>query len=297
MPGQRRYYRNDKQADSLKGRMDTMEKQTYSETALGITYQMTLDSFLDETHHASEGKKPDYEEALECLKEMKQFRGWQKKRQIANEALSICSDCIEAYMALGMYTEDVFETLAIYKKGLELATMNLGIDYFQQPITDFYEQKEAEAFFRMKVSYACALYELGFMRKAQLQYQEILSLNPSDVFAVRYYLFASYLYFEEFEKFRELMNRYPKEDTFSIYANFLYFYKRQLLSEAKALLPKMQKQNLYLYEILSYERMNIRTMRNEFEEGSNEEAAYCQAIFNKVTAALEYLPSFLVKER
>lgn len=272
-----------------------MNKKEYDTASLGITYQMTLDSFLKESHHAPRSKEPNYEVALAHLKEMKKYRGWQKKQTIAQEALAICKDCIEAYLALGLYAKDVFETLKIYKEGMELATMNLGKEFFQQPILDFYELEETKTFFHMKFSYACALFETGYMRKAQVQFQEILSLNPKDVFCVRYYLYATYLYFEEFEKFKELYDRYPKQNTFTLYANFLYYYKRQYLMEAKALLKPMQEYNLFLYEVMSYERMNTLTIRKDYESGSSEEAAYCFAILGKVISTLEFLPSFLVK--
>lgn len=274
-----------------------MNKKEYDTASLGITYQMSLDSFLQDNHHASFSKSSNYEAALEKLKEMKQFRGWQKKKLIAHQALLICRDCIEAYLALGLYAEDIFETLKIYKEGMELATMNLGREYFQQPISDFYELEDAKVFFHMKFAYACALYETGYMRRSQAQFQDILSLNPSDTFGVRYYLYAGFLYFEEYEKFKQLYERYPKQDTFTLYANFLYYYKKQLLPEAKVLLHPMQEYNLVLYEVMSYERMNTSVIKKVFEPGSTEEAAYCYAILQKVTNGLEYLPTFLVKEK
>lgn len=262
--------------------------------SLGITYQMSLDSFLKDSHHALRSKEPNYEEALQHLKEMKKCRSWNKKKIIAQQALLICEDCIEAYLALGLYTEDIFETLKIYKEGMELATINLGKEYFQQDIDDFYELSEAQVFFHMKFAYASALYEMGFMRKAQIQFKEILSLNPSDTLNVRYYAYALHLYFEEYEHFKALLDHYPKQDTFTLYANFLYYYKRQYLSEASALLQAMQEYNTDLYDVMSYAKMNTLTIRKNYEQGSSEEAAYCYAILKKVVLTLEYLPSFLL---
>lgn len=270
-----------------------MNKKEFDTNALGITYQMTLDSFLKDSHHAALCKEPNYEVALIKLKEMKQYRSWARKKQIALDALDICKDCIEAYLALGLYTEDVFETLKIYKEGMELATMNLGNDYFHQAISDFYELDQAQVFFHMKFAYACALFEIGLMRKALAQFQEILALNPSDVLNVRYYVYVLYLYFEDFSKFKELYERYPRQDTMTLYANFLYYYKRQYLMEAKALLQPMQEYNSTLYEILSNEKMNTYLITKNFKEGSEEEAAYCHAILKKAVDTLAFLPSFL----
>lgn len=274
-----------------------MNKKEWDTASLGVTYQMTLDSFLSDHYHAPSRRFDHYEEALNKLKEMKQYRGWQKKKYIAHQALLICRDCIEAYLAMGLYCDDMFETLRIYKQGMELATMNLGRDYFRQPISDFYQIEEAKTFFHMKFAYACALYEVGYMRRSLAQFQEVLSLNPSDVFGVRYYLYAGFLYLEEYDQFKQLYERYPKQDTFTLYANFLYYYKKQMLNEAKVLLHPMMEYNPYLYEIMAYERMNNATIKKKFAPGSGEEAAYCIAILQKVTNGLEYLPNFLVREK
>ncbi len=274
-----------------------MNKKEWDTASLGITYQMSLDAFLQDGYRGTSYQSQNYDLALNKLKEMKQYRGWQKKKMIAHEALMICRDCIEAYLALGLYSQDIFETLKIYKEGMELATMNLGRDYFRQPISDFYEMGETRVFFHMKFAYACALYEVGYMRRAQAQFQDILSLNPGDAFGARYYLYAGFLYFEEFEKFKQLYERYPKQDTFTLYANFLYYYKKQMLNESLVLIRPMQEYNIYLYEVMSYERMNTAVIKKRFLPGSSEEAAYCHAILQKVTNQLEYLPTFLEKEK
>ena len=272
-----------------------MKKNEMNKTALGITYQMSLDAFLQESHHLALHKSHTYEIALDKLKELKQYRSWSRKREIAKEAISICEDCIEAYMSLGMYHEDIFETLRVYKEGMELATMNLGKDYFNQSIHDFYQVEETRMFFHMKFAYACALYEAGFMRKALMQFQEILSLNPSDVLTARYYVFALYLYFEELEKFQMLYERFSTLDTFTLYAYFLYQYKRQHVVEAHGLKKQMLQQNPYLYAFLSNERMNTYAIQKVREAGSEAEAAFAHAILYKVTETLTFLPSFLGK--
>lgn len=270
-----------------------MSKAHYDNLALGLTYQMSLDSFLQDTHHAARFKEADYDEALECLKGMKKCRSWDKKRAIAQESLAICKDCIEAYLALGLYTEDIFETLRIYKEGMELATMNLGKEFFQQKIADFYESEEAKVYFHMKFAYACALFELGYMKKAMIQFQEMILLNPSDVLNVRYYLYALYLYFEEFDKFKHLNDSYPKQDTFTLYSNFLYYFKRQYLAEAKALLPALKEYNSTLFDQISYTSMNTTSMKKNYAPATPEEASYIYSILKKVIQTLDYLHIFL----
>lgn len=55
-------------------------KKEWDTASLGVTYQMSLDAFLKDSYHASYSKSQEYEEALMKLKEMRQYRGWQKKK-------------------------------------------------------------------------------------------------------------------------------------------------------------------------------------------------------------------------
>ncbi|MCB6603018.1 hypothetical protein LI129_19670, partial [Erysipelatoclostridium ramosum] len=91
---------------------------------------------------------------------------------------------------------------------MELATMNLGKDFFLRDASDFFQFDEAKPLFHIKFAYAASLYEAGYMRKAQRQFQEILNLNPEDLFQVRHYLMSIALYFEELESCRELLEKY-----------------------------------------------------------------------------------------
>lgn len=273
-----------------------MSRQEKERALLGMTYQMSLDAFLKESDQTVEYRQDHYQEACEILEEMKQVRSWAKKREIAKSALLLCEDCIEAILALGIYSESIFDTLRIYKQGMERFTMALGCDFFQQHIHDFYELPQTHAFFQMKFSYACALYEAGFLARAQTQFHEILALHPSDHFRAHYYLFACALYFEEMETCQQLMERYPPEDTFMQYARFLYDYKKMMVQEARQCLPILWDYNPHLYEILSYEIMNMTKVKQDYLPGSEEEAAYCYAILQKVIQPLSDLPLFLGKE-
>lgn len=272
-----------------------MKEKDIDAAALGMTYQMSLDAFFNDHDQQVKNDAEHYQQALDTLKEIKRYRSWSKKRAIALEALAICADCVEAYHALGYYSDTIFATLQFYKDGMELATMNLGAAFFQQSIIDFYDHEETHPFFQMKYVYARALFEAGYLRRAQIQFQEIIALHPGDEYHVRYYLFAIYLYFEELEKFRQLFERYSEYDTFTLYANFLYFYKKQLQTEAKAMLPSMKKTNPYLYVYMTREEWCNAEFKETYEPGSEEEAVYCYTILQKVTNSLEYLPMFLVK--
>lgn len=99
-------------------------------TDIGITFQMTLDAFLDETHPVKDTNQNTYRDALKKLEEANHCRSSQKKQTIAREALGICTDCIEAYLVLGINEQNMYRKLGMLKEGMELATMNLGKDFF-----------------------------------------------------------------------------------------------------------------------------------------------------------------------
>ena len=117
---------------------------------------MSLDAFLEESHVGYTKNEQSYQQALLKLEESKRVRSWQKKQQIAYEALDICEDCIEAYMMLGTYEEDHAVRIQRYKEGMELATMNLGKDFFLRKVDDFYSIEQAKPLFHIKFTYACA---------------------------------------------------------------------------------------------------------------------------------------------
>ena len=263
--------------------------------SIGVTFQMSLDSFLEDKHVIKSTNQEAYETALMKLEDLKRYRNPKRKCTIAKEAIHICSDCIEGYMALGLYTQDVYERMDIYKKGMELATMNLGKDFFMQQHHDLYELEEAKSLFHIKFAYACTLYEVGFMRKAQTQFQEILHLNPSDHFQVHHYLYALYLYFEELTQCKELLHKYDAQDTFHTYVKFLLFMKQGELKTAKKMIPLLKEKNRYLYDMMTYKSMNTTILQSHTHPGTAEEAGYIYRILIKIIHTLDYLHIFMTK--
>lgn len=264
-------------------------------TDIGITFQMTLDAFLDETHPVKNTNQNIYRNALKKLEEANHCRSSQKKQMIAQEALGICPDCIEAFMILGVNELNIYEKLKILKEGMELATMNLGKDFFLRDASDFFLFDEAKPLFHIKFAYAAALYEAGYMRKAQRQLHEILNLNPDDVFQVRHYLMSIALYFEELESCRELLDKYHVQDSFSCFIRFLYFMKAEDLDQGRNMIPLLKKKNSFLYDILTYRSMDTVGSHGLLLEGSIEEAGYIYRIISKVVQPMEYLHIFLVR--
>lgn len=259
---------------------------------IGVTFQLTLDTFLNELHPHHTNHHDTYQAAIEMLKEIKRYRNPKTKKEIAQKAFACCPNCIEARLALGRYHHDVYERVCIYKEGMEFATMELGKDFFQQNIQDFYMVESALPLLHIKYAYACTLYEVGYMKKAVQQFKEILHVNPSDHFNVHYYLFALYVYFEEFISCRDVLQRFP-EDAFQTYTLFLLYVKEGELELAKSMIPLLKSKNKYLYDMLTYKTMHIAIVQQSMEQGSREEANYIYRILIKAIQPQECLHIFL----
>lgn len=259
---------------------------------IGTTFQMSLDAFLEDTHPSKHANQKAYAKALRILEQTNHCRSPFTKQKIANEALSLCADCIEAYLILGINEADMYKKLDILKTGVELATMNLGKDFFLRDASDFYLFDEAKPLFHIKFAYARTLYEAGYMRKAQRQFQEIRNLNPPDVFQAHHYLLSISLYLEELELCKEILDS-RKDDTFTCLARFLYYLKKEDYASAAHMVPNLKKRNPHLFQMLTYEKMNILGFDSQQTQGSKEEADYVYRIISKVVQPMEYVHIFL----
>ncbi len=261
---------------------------------LAMTFQMSLDCFVKENKQIYKHNDALIE-ALQHLEKVSQFRSFEKKRTIAKEALEFCPDCIEAYYALGCYTKSCFTKMEILKKGMEKATLLLGKDFFLQNRDDFYECKDAHAFFQIKFAYALTLFESGYMKKAKQQLREIINLNPSDHFKAHELLYAVYLHFEDHNAMKELMERYPQRDTLYLYVLFLKEMKLANYNNAKLMIPLLKQSNHYLFEIVSQKRMNTLANTKQRVPGSEEEAAYVYQLLQRQFMASQQLAIFLLE--
>lgn len=270
----------------------------YDDSSIAVTFQLSLDAFLDVSHPKQHHHKKQYEQALDKLGEARRIRSPQKKCAIADEAILLHPDCIEAYLVKGLYAPDIWERITVYRKGMELATMNLGKDFFlRSDITDYIACPESKSLFRIKYAYACTLYEAGYMRKAQRQFLELLNLNPSDFFQVHHYLLATYIYFEEFEQCRNLLERYKASSAFMVYATFLYYMKNDEVQCALHMIPQLSSVNQHLYRILTFEEMNTCNAHVEIKAGSAEEAGYIYRILCKIIQTMEHTHIFLTNHK
>ncbi|NBK97260.1 MAG: hypothetical protein EOM50_04480 [Erysipelotrichia bacterium] len=263
---------------------------------LAMTFQMSLDSFMKDNKTSTVNENDEkLQQALTHLEKINFFRSWDKKKEIALQALRMDSNCMEAYLVLGMYTKDHYAKLDILKRGMEKATIHLGKDFFLQDVKDFYVFEHAHSFFQIKFAYALSLFECGYMKKAMGQFKELLNLNPSDHFKAHEFLYVLYLYFEDLSLCKELMNKYQDRNTLYVYVLFLYEMKRQNYDNAKKIISLMKKSNAHLFAIITNRKMNMIIAVPNYEQGSEEEASYVFHMLSRLFMLQEGIASFIMQ--
>lgn len=249
----------------------------------GMTFQMSLDHFVNDQSAFNLEINPNRVSIENILAKMNLFRNRNKKCELAKQALGIDPNCLEAYIALGKYSDDIFESLNYYQKATQMATCKLGNAYFQQDKKDFYFDDETRLFFCAKSEYADLLYHAGQMSASKKQYEEILRLNPHDHHHVYRKLYALYLYFEMDEHFRYLHESRDTKDIHDDFSNMLYHYKKEELNNAR---------NCYLRIRSSYPLIE-KLLKREYRYGDDPHMDEIQHLYGPILLSLNYLPVFI----
>lgn len=257
---------------------------------MGKTFQLSLESFLEEEY--PDRYNDTYTQALAIVKDAMHFRSVKIRMEKAKEALCICAGCAEAYMLYAASLEDVFMRLEILKNGYEQIAISLGKNYFLQEIEDYYLEN-AYPYFKIRYAYSLCLFECGFLKEALMHFEHILKLNPQDVFKVREYLYVLYLYYEDLNALQSLLERFKDRDTLYVYVLFILEIKRKNFVQAKKILPLLKEMNLYLFEMITNQRIYVGNADKKGPLGSEEEAGYVYSLLSLLFEIITPLQSFI----
>ena len=252
---------------------------------------MSLDCFLKEENIQKDTLK--HKQALNIVKEAMQLRSSALKVKMAKEALDLCEECIEAYMLLASCV-NAFERIEILKIGYEKNVLLLGKQFFMQEKEDYYEFEEAHDFFKIKYTYALALFESGYMKEALCQFEQILNLNPKDHFKVREYLYVLYLYFEDLIKLSKIMETYKDRTTLYVYILFFIELKKKNFSKAKEIIPLLKDLNSHLYLLITHQKLCVAPICKDAKRGSEEEANYVYSLLSVLLNIMNPVDEFLL---
>lgn len=231
------------------------------------------------------------------------YEAWEtqsKKERIrlAKEALSVSSDCGDAYNLLAEEeAKTLEEALELYRQGMEAGRRALGKKFFKENKGHLWGHIEARPYMRSCAGYMECLWQLGKYEEAITEAEKMLRLNKNDNQGIRYIL-AGYLL---------ALGRYEELDKFLNYGEYKYdgaaewFYTRALLSfvkegdseRANKDLKIALESNRYVPEYLTGKKPIPRILPDTItvhgeDEGFCYAARYLQG-WKKVPGAIDWL--------
>lgn len=182
------------------------------------------------------------------------YDAWEKPRRqdrirLAEEALTIYSDCADAYNLLAEEkAENVAEARAFFASGLEAAERALGEAAFEEYAGHFWGLFETRPYMRARAGLAQCLWTLGEEEEAIGHYEEMLRLNPNDNQGIRHVLLGRLLERDDEEKAGRLLEEYAEDGSSEwLYGRALWLFRREKEStEADSALAEALEQNPYV---------------------------------------------------
>lgn len=283
-----------------------MEKMTLDLSRLlqgqGFKPKKELKAYLDGIVNG--GKMPDAppKSAVQFTQDI-MYEAWEaeSKRErikLAKEALSISSDCADAYNLLAEEdAKTLEEAKELYQKGMEAGRRALGGKIFKENDGHFWGYAPSRPYMRSRLGYMECLWESGEHDEAISHAKEMLKLNTSDNQSIRYVLAA---YLAEIGRYGELdnfLNRGEHKD--DCVAEWLYtrallsFVKQGDSDKANNDLKIALKSNQYVPEYLTGKKSIPKFLPDRITMGGEDEG-FCYAsrypqAWKKVSGAIDWL--------
>ncbi|MBO0959076.1 SEC-C domain-containing protein [Neobacillus sp. MM2021_6] len=193
----------------------------------------------------------DEERARNLIYDAYQTDG-KKRYKLAEEALQLNPNCVDAYVILAEKTKSLEEAILLYEKGILAGERELGTAFFKENKGYFWGLLETRPFMRAKLHYAEALSLLGKRNEAIKQYEELLELNPMDNQGVRYSLFVAYIDSGDFKKAGNLLQQYEESSAQGLYNKLLLeLHENGFTKEAEMFLKAAKKENKHVIGYLT----------------------------------------------
>ncbi|MCC7245659.1 MAG: hypothetical protein IT269_08280 [Saprospiraceae bacterium] len=183
--------------------------------------QKILNSFIGKTPEELEFKaQTDADKALELI--------WQayelppdKGRRLAQKALKLHSDCIEAYEYIGGTYSYYHKRAPYFEKGIEIGRRIFGGEYLKRHKGHFWLATETRPFMRCLASLAECHYAMFQIEQAIDIWKEMLELNPNDNQGMRYNLLPALVEIKDFTTFKKMRKKHPEGTATLLYTDAL----------------------------------------------------------------------------
>jgi hypothetical protein len=197
----------------------------------------------------------------------------QQRDKLAQEALKLDPNCVDAYVILAENADTDEEAMMLSKKGMEIGEKELGKAFFKNNKGHFWGLLETRPYMRAKAAYADAVHQLGYTMVTIRQYEQLLELNPNDNQGIRYKLFGAYLEEGKLEDAEVLLKQYEEATANGLYNRLLLeLYKNGFSANAAKILKEAKKANPYVIPFLTGKKSIPMTLPNGYRLGEESEA-------------------------
>ncbi len=197
-----------------------------------------------------------------------------KRSKLAQDALLLDPDCVDAYNVLAESIASTPKEMAYYyQKGMLAGERAFGASFFEEHKGHFWLYTPTRPYMRAKKGYAEACAEMHQMTEAIKHYEELLALNPNDNQGVRELLALAYLEIEDWKAAHELLERYEDGSAAANFNRVLVEYARDRRApELQQLVRSAITQNRHVVPYLLGKKRLPREMPPYIGYGDENEA-------------------------
>ena len=164
----------------------TSQARSHSEPMEFLPSLQSMESLLAGIGGLGRSRRSAVDEAQEIMYEAWEAPTRQRAVALAKKALTISTDCADAYNLLAEETaESLEEAIELYRKGVEAGERALGKKAFKEEVGYFWGLLETRPYMRSRAGLAQSLWEAGQREEAVEHYWELLRLNPNDNQGIR----------------------------------------------------------------------------------------------------------------
>jgi tetratricopeptide (TPR) repeat protein len=217
--------------------------------------------------------------------------------RFAKEALSISSDCADAYNLLAEEeARTLEESKELYQRGVEAGRCALGEKTFKEDCGHFWGYLPTRPYMRSRAGLMECLWELGSHDEAIDHAREMLKLNPGDNQGIRYILIAYLAELGRYNELEKFMNKGYKDDCAAdwLYTKaLLVFVKEGDSKAARNELKAALKCNKYAPDYLTGKKAVPKVLPDMITMGGEDEG-FCYVwkygkSWGKVPGAIDWL--------
>ncbi|CAM3385736.1 hypothetical protein [Rhodothermus bifroesti] len=208
----------------------------------------------------------------------------ERRLQLAHQALSLSSDCADAYVLLAEEAATPEEALQWYRQGVAAGERVLPPAWFERHLGRFWHLPEARPYLRARLGLAQSLWLCGQQEEALSHFWELLRLDAGDHQGVRYLLLEALLMRKDVEALRMLLDMYPDDDSAAwTYSRVLVLYQQEGDTlETRQALRQARQANPHVPAYLLGQKKLPRQLPEQITPGQPDEA------IDYVSVALPY---------